>query len=106
MGDRGRHWFRGNRRRRGSPGGCDGPKSHGIDDTTLSGVPDGSVAIVTGYYGGEGVRRKAMDLGLVPGAQVVVLMRGAGRLLVVRVGETRIMIGHGVAGHVRVLVKE
>jgi ferrous iron transport protein A len=69
-------------------------------------VPDGSEAIVTGYYGGDGVRRKAMDLGLVPGASVQVLVRGAGRLLVVLVGETRIMIGHGVAQHVRVLVKE
>lgn len=83
-----------------------GHRSRGVDGSTLASISSGASAIVVGYLGGEGMRRKAMDLGLVPGATVEVLVRGAGQLLVVRVGETRIMVGHGVARHIRVLDKE
>lgn len=69
---------------------------------TLNDVPGGGTATIVGYTGGEHLRRKAMDLGLVPGATVDVLLGGRGRPLVVRVGDARVMIGQGTARQVRI----
>jgi Fe2+ transport system protein FeoA len=68
----------------------------------LNDVPGGGTATIVGYTGGEHLRRKAMDLGLVPGATVDVLLGGRGRPLVVRVGDARVMIGQGTARQVRI----
>lgn len=92
-----RHRFRRNTRRTDH-------ESVAPDPTVLTDIPRGRVALVTGYRGGEGLRRKAMELGLVPGAEVEVLLRSGA--LVVRVGDTRMMIGHGVARHVQVVIRE
>jgi Fe2+ transport system protein FeoA len=75
---------------------------NGENGFTLDDVPGGGRATILGYAGGEQQRRKAMDLGLVPGATVDVLLGGRGRPLVVRVGEARVMIGQGMARQVRV----
>jgi Fe2+ transport system protein FeoA len=97
MRDHRRHRFRRNTRRTDD-------ESVAPDATVLTDVPRGRVALVTGYRGGEGLRRKAMELGLVPGAGVEVLLRSGA--LVVRVGDTRMMIGRGVARHVQVVIRE
>jgi Fe2+ transport system protein FeoA len=96
-----RHGWSGHgRHQRGRPRWQDAES--GPDGFTLGDVPGGSTATVLGYTGGEQLRRKAMDLGLVPGATVAVLFGGSGQPLVVRVGEARVMIGQGVARQVRV----
>lgn len=96
-----RHGWSGHgRHRRSGPRWKDADS--GPNGYTLSEVPAGERAAVVGYTGGEHLRRKAMDLGLVPGATVDVLLGGGGRPLVVRVGEARVMIGQGMARQVRV----
>ena len=62
----------------------------------LSCLPQGGSALVVTIEGGKGSRQRLFDLGIVPG-KVISVVQGAKRHpYIVRVGETKIMLGWGM----------
>jgi len=62
----------------------------------------GKKTIIMGVEGGRGVRKKLFDLGIVPGSELEIV-RGAPRSpYVVKVNDTRMMIGWGMVQKVLV----
>ncbi len=62
----------------------------------LSTLPPGTRARIVSVIGGRGAVRRAMEMGLVPGAIVEVVSNNAGPLIV-RVSGTMIALGRGLA---------
>ncbi|MFP4564482.1 MAG: ferrous iron transport protein A [Spirochaetia bacterium] len=63
---------------------------------SLSNLTSGESALVVTVDGGKGSRQKLFDLGIVPG-KVISVVQGAKRHpYIVRVGETKIMLGWGM----------
>lgn len=101
-------------RRRGQRGRFGRPNGHGLRRRSgrrevvepaprpLAELPPRRAAVVVAVEGGDGVRRRAFELGMVPGTRVESLMgRGRGAR-VVRIGETRLIVGAEVAQYVLV----
>jgi ferrous iron transport protein A len=65
-------------------------------------IPEGAKAILRRIQGGRGLRGRLSALGLIPGAEVMVLRNGRGGPFVVAVNETRICIGRGMAMRIEV----
>lgn len=64
----------------------------------------GREVVVSRLAGGEGMRRRLMDMAIYPGAKVRLLSSfGRGRI-VVQVGEARFALGRGIA--YRIMVRE
>ncbi len=67
-------------------------------------APFGKDVIVTRLAGGEGMKRRLMDMAIYPGVRVkLVSSFGRGRV-VVQVGEARFALGRGIA--YRIMVSE
>lgn len=69
----------------------------------LAMLGDGDRAIVVDVRGGHGMRRRAADMGLIPGAQIEVCSDAASAgPVIVRVLDARIAIGRGMAPRIMV----
>lgn len=88
----------GHRRGRGSHHGDVGEHR----GPTLAELRPGHVAVVARICGGEDVRRRAIELGIVPGARVETIVGQGNGARVVKVGESRLVVSIDVAHHVRV----
>ncbi len=74
------------------------------DEIPLPFAPFGKDVEVVHINGGEGMRRRLMDMAIYPGTKVRLLSSfGRGRL-VVQVGESRFALGRGIA--YRIIVRE
>ena len=62
----------------------------------------GERGVVIHVRGGDGVRRRAYEVGLVPGKEVEAMLGSGGGARVVRVGESRLVVSGDVAGSVLV----
>ncbi|NNG67062.1 FeoA family protein [Caldanaerobacter subterraneus] len=69
----------------------------------LSMLPPGKKAVVVDMIGGEGIRRRLIDMGIVRGVEILVVKNDVGPLIV-RVGEMRFALGFGMAQ--KILVEE
>jgi ferrous iron transport protein A len=71
----------------------------------LSMMPPYKEAVLVSFSGGRGLRARLMNMGLHSGVRLKVLhCGGRGNCTVVLVGNTRLMLGHGIAQ--KILVKE
>jgi ferrous iron transport protein A len=70
----------------------------------LSLVGAGKILIVTGVVGGWGMRRRLADMGLIPGAQVMVMNGCHPGPLLIDIRGSRLGLGFGVAQ--KIMVKE
>ncbi|MBW1658912.1 MAG: ferrous iron transport protein A [Deltaproteobacteria bacterium] len=74
------------------------------DEIPLPFAPFGKDVEVVHIKGGEGMRRRLMDMAIYPGARVKLLSSfGRGRI-VVQVGEARFALGRGIA--YRIIVRD
>jgi Fe2+ transport system protein FeoA len=77
------------------------PKFHGGPDgygehRPLSTLREGERAVVARVEGGEGVRKKLADMGILPGKEISITHgRGHGPRVVI-VDETKVMLGRGM----------
>jgi ferrous iron transport protein A len=69
----------------------------------LSMLPPGKKAVVVDIAGGEGIRRRLIEMGIARGVEILVLKNDVGPLIV-GVGEMRFALGFGMAQ--KILVEE
>jgi len=69
----------------------------------LAALPDGTTARLVTVQGGLGLRSRLMAMGLRPGATVRVIHNGGRGPFVVATGESRIVLGRGMARRVLVV---
>jgi len=69
----------------------------------LSMVEPGREVIVCDIFGGRGLRRRLSDMGLAPGASVIVMQGSFRGPVVVSVKGSRIMLGRGMAQKIMVM---
>lgn len=74
----------------------------GTPAVPLSMVQAGRTATIVGVCGGGGMVRRLADMGLIRGASLMVLNNAGAGPLLVRVGESRVMLGRGVTRAVMV----
>ncbi|MFH2138669.1 MAG: FeoA domain-containing protein [Candidatus Omnitrophota bacterium] len=67
-------------------------------------IPEGQEVTLAGVEGGQGVRKRLTDMGLNQGVRFKVLHSHGRGACVIRVHNTRLMLGHGMAN--RIMVKE
>ena len=72
----------------------------------LSHLPPGGSALVVTIEGGKGSRQKLFDLGIVPGKVIAVIQGAKRHPYIVRVGETKIMLGWGMVEKIYVSAME
>lgn len=65
-------------------------------------VQTGMTATLRAIRGGHGLRGRLCALGLIPGAEVVVLRNGGSGPCVVSIGGNRIVLGRGMAMQIEV----
>ena len=63
----------------------------------LSLVPPGEEVIVVAIYGGRGLRARLTDMGLKEGLKLKVLHSSGPGPCIVLVGDTRLILGYGMA---------
>ena len=86
-------------------------RHHGNDDamtphvpaTSLATLPPGKNARVTSINGGRGLAQRAASMGIIPGTELEIIRAGRGGPVLVRVHQSRIVLGRGMAQ--RILVK-
>ncbi len=61
--------------------------------------PDQEVTLID-ITGGKGIRSKLYSMGLIPGVNLRVLNRNGHGPLIVAVKDSRLVIGHGMAGKI------
>ncbi len=69
----------------------------------LSEVGPGKEVILSGINGGRGLKSKLYSMGLVPGTRLTVLNANGGGPIMIRVRDSRLAIGRGMAD--KILVK-
>lgn len=73
--------------------------------TYLSELKTGDRGTVTALHGCVDFREKMLSLGIVPGINFTVLNGGSGQPFLLRIGDTRLMLGKGMANKVIVSVQ-
>ncbi len=68
----------------------------------LAMLHEGTRAILRAVNGGRSLRGRLAALGLIPGAEVIVLRNGGGGPFVVAVNNARICLGRGMAMQIEV----
>ena len=63
----------------------------------LANVDQGKEVTLNHINGGHGIRSKLHSMGLMPGTAVTVISRGLGGPVVLRVNDSRLAIGRGMA---------
>ena len=73
--------------------------------TSLSGLAAGNTVNIISLNGGRGFREKMNGLGLFPGTEITVVHTGGnGGMMLIRIGSSRLMVGHQMAE--RILIQE
>lgn len=70
------------------------------DGLRLSDSLSGSAVRVEGFSGGEKLRDKLLSMGLIPGKVIEVLSVRKSGPVIVKINDTRIVIGHGMASKI------
>ncbi len=68
----------------------------------LSMVRSGEEVTLVDIQGGFGMRRKLTDMGLIPGVRLRLIHSHLPGPVIVQVGDSRLMLGHGMAQRVMV----
>ena len=68
----------------------------------LTFVPPGRTATIRAIHGGRAMRQRLASMGLLPESQIEVLRGNLNGALVVRVKESRLVLGRGMAEKIRV----
>ena len=68
----------------------------------LTMVSEGREVVLREILGGMGIRRRLTDMGLRPGSRIKILSNSRGGPFVICAGETRIMVGRGMAQKIMV----
>ncbi|MCL4424384.1 MAG: metal-dependent transcriptional regulator [Firmicutes bacterium] len=76
------------------------PQAHGEAPLALTDLKDGQVGVIEAIYGGQKVRQRLNDLGLTPGTAVTLLRKGPGGPVELRVRETTLALGRGIASKI------
>jgi len=71
-----------------------------MDGLRLSDSLSGSVVRVEKFSGGEKLRDKLLSMGLLPGKEIEVLSARKNGPVIVKINDTRIVIGHGMASKI------
>lgn len=70
--------------------------------TFLSDLRTGDSGVVMSLHGGGGFRSKMLSLGIIPGNKISIINGGCGQPFVIKMGDTRLMLGWGMAQKVAV----
>jgi ferrous iron transport protein A len=68
----------------------------------LSMVNEGQDVVLREIRGGMGIRRRLTDMGLHPGSNLKIISNSGGGPFVIGIGDTRLMIGRGMAHKIMV----
>jgi len=68
----------------------------------LAMINEGRIVVLREILGGMGIRRRLTDMGLRPGSQIRVVSNSRRGPFVIGVGDTRLMIGRGMAQKIMV----
>ncbi len=71
-----------------------------IDGLRLTDSLSGSVVRVERFSGGEKLRDKLLSMGLLPGKDIEVISVRKNGPVIVKINDTRIVIGHGMASKI------
>jgi Fe2+ transport system protein FeoA len=86
--------------------GSRGGRGEGRESCPLSTLREGERAVVVRIEGGEGVRKKLADMGILPGKEIGVTHgRGHGPRVVI-VDQTKVMLGRGLLFKIHVEQQE
>ncbi len=72
----------------------------------LSTLRTGDTAIIEGFEAGKGLRHRLLAMGIVPGEPVHIVRAGGSGPVVVRVKDSRVMLGRGMANKILVSIEE
>lgn len=75
----------------------------GADAVPLASIPAGAEVVVIRFLGGRRFQHRLTEMGLRPGVRFRVLNRGRPGPFLIGLKDSRLMLGHGMAG--RVLVR-
>lgn len=84
----------------GERSGPGGEKGASGDLLALAELQEGEQGVVEIIYGGQNLRRRLTDLGLTPGTLVTLLRKGPGGPVELRVRETSLALGRGIAAKI------
>jgi len=73
------------------------------DHLRLTDSVSGSVVRINKIAGGEKLRDKLLSMGLLPGKDIEVLSVRQNGPVIVKINDTRIVIGHGMASKIMIL---
>ena len=68
----------------------------------LTMIHEGQNVVLREIRGGMGIRRRLTDMGLHPGSNFRIISNSGGGPFVIGIGETRLMIGRGMAQKIMV----
>ncbi len=68
----------------------------------LTMLPPGTRARVVALRGGAGLSRRLASMGIIPGAEILLVRGGFGGPVIVMVGEGRLVLGRGIAQRIMV----
>lgn len=71
-----------------------------IDGLRLTDSLSGSIVRVERFSGGEKLRDKLLSMGLLPGKDIEVISVRKNGPVIVKINDTRIVIGHGMASKI------
>jgi len=91
-------------RQRGADGNLMRGGSQGSPGISLTTLSPGQSARVTSVHGGRGLVQRAASMGIIPGTEVEIIRSGRGGPVIMRVHESRIVLGYGMAH--RILVRQ
>lgn len=72
----------------------------------LSAFSEGAKVVVNGISGGKGASKKLYEMGIVPGVTVQIVQGRIKHPYILKVGESRIMLGWGMVQQIFVREKE
>jgi len=91
-------------RQRGNDGNLRRSQPQDSDGASLATLPPGERARVTSVNGGGGLVQRAASMGIIPGTELEIVRGGSRGPIIVRVHESRIALGRGMAN--RILVRQ
>lgn len=78
---------------------------HTKEPASLNELAEGKTANIVSLSGGRGFREKMNGLGLFPGTEITVVhSSGNGGMILISIGNSRLMVGHQMAE--RILIRE
>ena len=80
-------------------------KQTGVISGRLAGLKSGSKARLVSIGGDHGIQAKMAAMGLLPGTLLEVVRESRNGPVLISVRGSRIMLGHGLAGHIEVVLE-